>query len=149
MWTLFTKALARGTSTTQVSIINTSANFMITAVLGFFIFSESLPPLWWLGAALLVAGNVIIGRREEADSSSSASDTHAATAAENGEYVAVDTEDVDDLLGDSLELTGSAELDSDTLKELRRKEAAEEEDILDLGDEDTPHPSQQAPGSSH
>ncbi|KAM0810614.1 putative EamA domain-containing protein [Seiridium cardinale] len=66
MWTLFTKALARGSSTTQVSIMNTSTNFMITAILGFIIFSESLPPLWWLGAAMLVAGNVIIGRKVEA-----------------------------------------------------------------------------------
>ncbi|KAK4041715.1 hypothetical protein C8A01DRAFT_14541 [Parachaetomium inaequale] len=65
MWTLFTTALARGDSTTQVSIMNTSANFVITAVLGFAIFSENLPPLWWLGAALLVAGNVIIGRKDE------------------------------------------------------------------------------------
>ncbi|KUJ16356.1 uncharacterized protein LY89DRAFT_538398, partial [Mollisia scopiformis] len=67
MWTLFTKALARGTSTTQVSILNTSSNFMLTAVLGWLIFSESLPPLWFLGAALLVAGNVIIGRRDEGE----------------------------------------------------------------------------------
>ncbi|KAK0715878.1 hypothetical protein B0H67DRAFT_489534 [Lasiosphaeris hirsuta] len=65
MWALFTKALARGDSTTQVSIMNTSSNFVITAVLGFVIFSESLPPLWWLGAAMLVAGNVIIGRKDE------------------------------------------------------------------------------------
>ncbi|KAK6085613.1 hypothetical protein SCUP515_00720 [Seiridium cupressi] len=65
MWTLFTKALARGSSTTQVSIMNTSTNFMITAILGFIIFSESLPSLWWLGAAMLVAGNVIIGRKVE------------------------------------------------------------------------------------
>ncbi len=65
MWALFTGALARGTSTTQVSIINVSANFMITAVLGFMIFTESLPPLWWLGAAFLVAGTVIVGRRDE------------------------------------------------------------------------------------
>lgn len=35
---------------------------MITALSGFVIFAESLPPLWWLGAALLVVGNVIIGR---------------------------------------------------------------------------------------
>jgi drug/metabolite transporter (DMT)-like permease len=67
MWTLFTKALARGTSTTQVSIMNTSANFVITALLGLVIFSESLPPLWWLGAAMLVAGNVIIGRKGETE----------------------------------------------------------------------------------
>ncbi|KAI9809181.1 MAG: hypothetical protein M1825_002472 [Sarcosagium campestre] len=65
MWGLFTAALARGTSSTQVSIINTSSNFMLTALLGLLIFSEALPPLWLLGAALLVAGNVIIGRREE------------------------------------------------------------------------------------
>jgi len=65
MWTLFTTALARGDSTTQVSIMNTSSNFVLTALLGFAIFSEALPPLWWLGASLLVAGNVIIGRKDE------------------------------------------------------------------------------------
>ncbi|KAI9821868.1 MAG: hypothetical protein M1827_002450 [Pycnora praestabilis] len=67
MWALFTTALARGTSTTQVSIINTSSNFMVTALMGFIVFAESLPPLWWLGAALLVAGSVIIGRRDDED----------------------------------------------------------------------------------
>lgn len=65
MWTLFTAALARGTSTTQVSIINTSTNFVLTALLGLLIFSEALPPLWWAGAALLVAGNVVVGRQDE------------------------------------------------------------------------------------
>ncbi|KAK5624935.1 hypothetical protein RRF57_000651 [Xylaria bambusicola] len=64
MWTLFTKALAKGNSTTQVSIMNTSTNFMISALLGLAIFAESLPPLWWAGATLLVAGNVILGRKE-------------------------------------------------------------------------------------
>lgn len=66
MWTLFTAALAKGTSTTQVSIMNTSTNFVLTALLGLLIFSEALPPLWWAGAALLVAGNVIVGRKDEA-----------------------------------------------------------------------------------
>ncbi|KAI0394382.1 hypothetical protein F5Y17DRAFT_262272 [Xylariaceae sp. FL0594] len=65
MWTLFTQALAKGTSTTKVSIMNTSTNFILTALLGLFVFSESLPPLWWVGASLLVAGNVIIGRKDE------------------------------------------------------------------------------------
>lgn len=67
MWTLFTQALAKGNSTTQVSIMNTSSNFVITAMLGLIIFSESLPPLWWVGAALLVTGNVIIGSQDESD----------------------------------------------------------------------------------
>ena len=31
------------------------------------IFSESLPGLWWLGAAMLVAGSVIVGMREEGE----------------------------------------------------------------------------------
>ncbi|KAK7754138.1 hypothetical protein SLS62_003984 [Diatrype stigma] len=68
MWTLFTQALSKGHSTTQVSIMNTSTNFMITALLGLAIFAESLPPLWWLGAAMLVAGNVIVGRKGEGTS---------------------------------------------------------------------------------
>ena len=67
MWALFTAALTRADSTTRVSIINVSANFMITAVLGWLIFSEKLPPLFWLGASLLAAGNVVIGRREEGE----------------------------------------------------------------------------------
>lgn len=65
MWTLFTAALTRASSTTRVSIINTSANFMLTAFSGWMVFGEKLPGLWWVGAAGLVVGNVVIGRREE------------------------------------------------------------------------------------
>lgn len=67
MWGLFTRALTLASSTVRVSIINTSANFIVTAVLSLIIFSETLPGLWWLGAALLVAGSVIIGMREETE----------------------------------------------------------------------------------
>lgn len=67
MWGLFTRALTLASSTVRVSVINTSANFMITAILSALIFSESLPGLWWLGAAMLVAGSVIIGMREEGE----------------------------------------------------------------------------------
>ncbi|KAF1919609.1 hypothetical protein BDU57DRAFT_593415 [Ampelomyces quisqualis] len=65
MWGLFTRALTLASSTVRVSIINTSANFVVTAILGALIFSEKLPGLWWLGAAMLVTGSVIIGMREE------------------------------------------------------------------------------------
>ncbi|KAJ3531012.1 hypothetical protein NM208_g9069 [Fusarium decemcellulare] len=104
MWTLFTKALARGTSTTQVSIMNTSTNFMVTALAGRRHFSEVLPPLWWAGAALLVAGNVIVGRKDESK------DAGAAAAAEGPAYVPVPAED-----------EGAARKDDD------------EDDIIDLG----------------
>lgn len=43
MWGLFTRALTLATSTVRVSVINTSANFMVTAILGLLIFRESLP----------------------------------------------------------------------------------------------------------
>jgi len=40
---------------------------MITAVLGWMIFGEKLPGMWWIGAGMLAVGNVVIGRREEGD----------------------------------------------------------------------------------
>jgi hypothetical protein len=67
--------------------MNTSTNFMITAMLGALIFSEVLPPLWWAGAALLVAGNVIVGRKDETK------DAGAAAAVEGPTYVPVPTEE--------------------------------------------------------
>ena len=43
MWGLFTKALKLGDSAVRVSVINTSANFLLTAVLGMVVFGEELP----------------------------------------------------------------------------------------------------------
>ncbi|KAI1291481.1 hypothetical protein F5Y03DRAFT_400650 [Xylaria venustula] len=109
MWTLFTQALARGNSTTQVSIMNTSTNFMISALLGLAIFAENLPPLWWVGAALLVAGNVILGRKagdspDKVDGDVEGDEgNEGAEAAERGEVPDLKEEDVDEdvpLLGD-------------------------------------------------
>ncbi|KAI0431632.1 hypothetical protein F5Y09DRAFT_340476 [Xylaria sp. FL1042] len=88
MWTLFTQALAKGNSTTQVSIMNTSTNFMISALLGLAIFAEALPPLWWAGATLLVAGNVILGRKDGSPDGVDAdadADAEEAEAAERGQ----------------------------------------------------------------
>jgi multidrug transporter EmrE-like cation transporter len=118
MWALFTKALARGTSTTQVSILNTSSNFMITAVLGWMIFSESLPRLWFVGAALLVAGNVIIGRRDEGEEKQKGGEQERA---ENGE---AGNEEVESLLvGEELDVLYESGLE-------RKKR--EEDDVLQL-----------------
>ncbi|CAG8982541.1 hypothetical protein HYALB_00002323 [Hymenoscyphus albidus] len=118
MWTLFTKALARGTSTTQVSILNTSSNFMITAILGFLIFSESLPPLWFLGAALLVAGNVIIGRREEKDTLKRDADEESGHGEDEG------------LLVEGEEVEYELEDESEALE--RKRKEREEEDVLQV-----------------
>ncbi|KAI9798021.1 MAG: hypothetical protein M1835_005024 [Candelina submexicana] len=108
MWALFTTALARGTSTTQVAIINTSSNFMITAIMGWLIFAEALPPLWWLGAALLVAGSVIIGRRDEEEKARLAVGvdrggglSRETSRDEEEETLLGDTEDVEEIEGES------------------------------------------------
>ncbi|ELR09591.1 hypothetical protein GMDG_04085 [Pseudogymnoascus destructans 20631-21] len=123
MWTLFTKALSRSPSTTQVAILNTSANFMITAILGLVIFSESLPPLWFVGAALLVAGNVIIGRREEKELTVAGEDAHRTSEEGSGTYL--DAGEGQALLADDIELETDGE---DTKPDKLR----DDEDILDL-----------------
>lgn len=125
MWALFTKALARGTSTTQVSILNTSSNFMITAVLGWMIFSESLPPLWFVGAALLVAGNVIIGRRDEGEERGKGDEQ---VRAENGEMRNEEAEGL--LVGEELDYVDEAELET---------KKQEEDDVLQLDLEEENH----------
>ncbi|KND87883.1 hypothetical protein TOPH_07525 [Tolypocladium ophioglossoides CBS 100239] len=94
MWRLFTAALAKGTSTTQVSIMNTSTNFVLTALLGLLIFSEALPPLWWAGAALLVAGNVIVGRKDEAKDGPDAADGDEAVYKDSVDEDVVDLGDL-------------------------------------------------------
>ncbi|PTB42812.1 hypothetical protein M441DRAFT_66581 [Trichoderma asperellum CBS 433.97] len=109
MWSLFTTALARGKSATQVSIMNTSTNFLVTAFTGLLIFSESLPPMWWAGASLLVAGSVIAGRKDEGEG------TKDAAAGESYEPVPTD---------------GNLELNEDVASGERYRD----EDVPDLGE---------------
>ncbi|KAJ5653786.1 Pyridoxamine 5'-phosphate oxidase [Penicillium lividum] len=66
MWALFTRALTAGPSTVKVSITNTSANFLATALFGMIVFRESVGGLWWLGAAMMGAGCILVGMREGA-----------------------------------------------------------------------------------
>ena len=84
MWILFTRALTAATSTTRVSILNTSANFLTTAMLSMIIFAEGLPLTWWIGAALLVSGSVIIGARESGSAEAGA-DAKSDNAVSSGE----------------------------------------------------------------
>lgn len=123
MWTLFTAALAKGTSTTQVSIINTSTNFVLTALLGLAIFSEALPPLWWAGAAMLVAGNVIVGRKDE-------------SKAQDHQHPGIDGDGDVDVDASAVPAAGLAEAEG-LLRGQEEGVSAKEpvdEDIIDLGD---------------
>ena len=56
MWELFTRALTAGSSTTKVSITNTAANFLVTAMLGMGVFGERVGGRWWVGAAMMGGG---------------------------------------------------------------------------------------------
>ncbi|KAF9430814.1 hypothetical protein BGZ94_003603 [Podila epigama] len=67
MWTLFTKALNRSQSSATVTVINSSANFCITAVLGYALFSEPLALQWWFGASLIVLGSVLVSSEEKSN----------------------------------------------------------------------------------
>ncbi|KIV93965.1 hypothetical protein, variant [Exophiala mesophila] len=125
MWALFTAALRRGDSATRVSIINVSANFMVTAILGWMIFSEKLNGIWWGGAALLAAGNVIIGRREEGEKQRNADNEFGGSARQS--------EDAERLLGTTgeetlLELDDEPEQRRKSNDELSRLMRAEEAD---------------------
>lgn len=115
MWALFTKALARGNSTTQVSIMNTSSNFFITAMLGLVIFSEDLPPLWWVGATFLVAGNVIIGSKDEGGKAEG--DDSSPSSGQDGSHRYEVVPETDENVGSHLK-------------------SHEDEDIIQLGDLD-------------
>ncbi|EDU42027.1 RhaT Permease metabolite transporter DMT superfamily [Pyrenophora tritici-repentis] len=122
MWGLFTRALTLASSTVRVSIINTSANFIVTAVLSFFIFRESLPGLWWLGAAMLVAGSVIIGMREETEKKSVVATTGEAPLLDR------DTDAGADGYRDEDEGEDTVELDS--VKDTQADESSDDDGVL-------------------
>jgi hypothetical protein len=116
MWGLFTRALTLASSTVRVSIINTSANFIVTAVLSALIFTESLPGLWWLGAAMLVAGSVIIGRREETETKRLLPTTADATLLDRDGEAHVDSfrDEDEHEHGESIRLGGMANIDTES-----------------------------------
>jgi drug/metabolite transporter (DMT)-like permease len=133
MWTLFTTALARGNSTTQVSIMNTSANFVITAILGFAIFSEALPPLWWLGAAMLVAGNVIIGRKDEGGAPKEGGEEEVGDAdGDGGEGITLASGSGEGEGLSPLRSRGGVLVDVGSGEEEEEEEKSEDEDVADL-----------------
>ncbi|PGH05585.1 hypothetical protein AJ79_06752 [Helicocarpus griseus UAMH5409] len=64
MWALFTRALTASASSTKVAITNTTANFLLTALLGMMVFGERVDWLWWIGAVGMAGGCVVVGMRE-------------------------------------------------------------------------------------
>jgi drug/metabolite transporter (DMT)-like permease len=67
MWALYTRALAAAPSAVHANVVNTSANFVVAALVGWAVFGEKLGGMWWVGAACLIAGTVVIGRGRVSD----------------------------------------------------------------------------------
>ncbi|GBC03865.1 hypothetical protein RclHR1_05380002 [Rhizophagus clarus] len=62
MWTFFTKALNKSSSSLQVTVLNSATNFCMTAILGNIIFGEALSLQWWFGASLIVIGTLLVNK---------------------------------------------------------------------------------------
>ena len=75
------------------------------------VFGETLPGLWWVGAAGLVVGNVVIGRRDEEDASEAGKDGRAE---EERRERYRDSEHEEDGSG----ISDGVELEEDTLKQV-------------------------------
>ena len=65
MWVLFVKALQRLPSVTAV-VVNTSANVVASSLLGFAVFGESLPLLWWMGISFMLVGVSLVVTEKDA-----------------------------------------------------------------------------------
>lgn len=98
MWALFTRALTAAPSTTKVSITNTSANFLVTAILGMIVFGEPVRGLWWLGAAMMAAGCILVGMRENQTDkhTNSSSSREGGEGQAEGETITLDGDDHDE-----------------------------------------------------
>ncbi|KAJ3076646.1 hypothetical protein HDU98_001656 [Podochytrium sp. JEL0797] len=60
MWAVFTRALNSSPSSAAVSVLNSSANMIASAILGYFLFDEHLSVRWWIGAAFVLAGTALM-----------------------------------------------------------------------------------------
>jgi uncharacterized membrane protein len=71
MWLTFTRALAKSPSSIQVTTLNTAANMAVTGLMSLWLFRESLPLQWWIGAVFIVTGSLLMNQAEEAKSKKS------------------------------------------------------------------------------
>jgi len=67
MWVLFVKALQRLPSITAV-VVNTSANVVASSVLGYMLFKEPLPLMWWMGVSMMLVGVSLVVTEDDAPS---------------------------------------------------------------------------------
>ncbi|CAK9864666.1 unnamed protein product [Sphagnum jensenii] len=72
MWTLYVRSLA-SLSSLQATVLNFSANFLLSGFAGFLIFEEATHFQWFLGAALIVMGIMVLSKAEVSSEPATAS----------------------------------------------------------------------------
>nr|CAB3267100.1 transmembrane protein 42-like [Phallusia mammillata] len=63
MWTFFVESMQHLNSA-EASVLNVGCNILLSGVLGWFCFGESVPAIWWCGASLIVTGIAVMHTAE-------------------------------------------------------------------------------------
>jgi len=63
MWRCYSKALSLSTTSIQPTIVTKTSNFLLSALIGFVVFSESINFLWILGFLLILFGVYLISTK--------------------------------------------------------------------------------------
>jgi uncharacterized membrane protein len=65
MWRCYSKALSLSSTSIQPTIVTKTSNFLLSALVGFFVFSESINLTWSLGFLLILVGVYFISTEHE------------------------------------------------------------------------------------
>ncbi|XP_026480477.1 transmembrane protein 42-like [Ctenocephalides felis] len=60
MWTFYLKALNASCNTIVPTVTSAAANYILSALFGYYVFDESMSYLWWLGFLLIIFGLYLI-----------------------------------------------------------------------------------------
>ncbi|KHN84492.1 hypothetical protein Tcan_08683, partial [Toxocara canis] len=65
MWWAHTTAMRESSSSLKAVAINTATNYVLTGLLGNFIFHEEHSLRWWFGLSLIFCGAVVVSQCKE------------------------------------------------------------------------------------
>jgi uncharacterized membrane protein len=65
MWRCYSKALSLSTTSIQPTIITKTSNFLLSALVGFIFFFESINFIWLIGFLLILIGIYLISTKNE------------------------------------------------------------------------------------
>ncbi|CAG6016074.1 unnamed protein product [Menidia menidia] len=60
MWTFFSKALQKCSSSATATVTTTASNFIFSGIFGKLIFAETHAALWWAGICLTLSGLLLL-----------------------------------------------------------------------------------------